>query len=66
MQLFNFFNSPVEGGKLCVQPIDLRLIIGSSYSPNPCARIFPSCLRHGSVVNGVYGWNGTKARLSSA
>ena len=35
MYFFKFFNSLVEGGKLYVQLIDLRLIIGSGYSPNP-------------------------------
>jgi hypothetical protein len=35
MYLFKFFNSPIEGGKLYVQLIDLRLIVSSGYSPNP-------------------------------
>jgi hypothetical protein len=63
--LFKFFNSPVEGGKLYVQLIDLRLIIGSGYSPHPLRSHFvPPSVYHASV-NIVYGGNWKNARLTS-
>lgn len=65
MYLFKFFNSPVEGGKFYVQLIDLRLIIGSGYSPNALRlHLSPLFVYHASV-NAVYGENWKNARLTS-